>query len=189
MKITDDFIHTLAFALVILAWFAFALAFLLRPKAPAATESKRDPTSRLGIALQGVGYALVWAVHRPYFTPLLPAAGRAANVALSCVAVVVAFASSWMVVAAARALGKQWSLTARVVEGHRLVTEGPYRLVRHPIYTGMLGMLVATGLVTSHWWALPFALAAFLFGTFVRVRSEERLLRETFGGEFDAYAR
>jgi protein-S-isoprenylcysteine O-methyltransferase Ste14 len=42
------------------------------------------------------------------------------------------------------ALGKQWSIAARVVEGHELITDGPYRIVRHPIYAGMLGLLVAT---------------------------------------------
>ena len=61
------------------------------------------------------------------------------------------------------------------------------RLVRHPIYTGMLGLLLATGVAVSYWPALLIALFVFLTGTVIRIRSEERLLRETFGAEFEAY--
>jgi protein-S-isoprenylcysteine O-methyltransferase len=75
------------------------------------------------------------------------------------------------------------------VEGHKLATTGPYRFVRHPIYTGMFGMLVATGLAISHWLALLVAIFIFLAGSVIRVRSEEKLLREAFGSDFDAYAR
>ena len=86
-------------------------------------------------------------------------------------------------------MGKQWSLEARVLKGHKLITQGPYRIVRNPIYTGMLGMLIATGLAVSHWIGLVAGMIMFAIGTFIRVRSEEKLLRETFGNEWDEYAR
>ena len=53
----------------------------------------------------------------------------------------------------------------------------------------MLGMLVATGLAVSHWQALVLAILVFLAGNEIRIRSEERLLREEFGAAFDDYAR
>ena len=90
---------------------------------------------------------------------------------------------------AVKTLGKEWSITARLVEGHKLATSGPYAYVRHPIYTGMLGMLLATGLAISRWTALLVALVVFFVGTMIRIRSEEKLLREAFGKEFDDYAR
>jgi len=61
-------------------------------------------------------------------------------------------------------------------------------VVRNPIYTGMFGMLLATGLAISHWIGLLIAVIVFAIGTLVRVRSEEKLLREAFGEEFVAYA-
>jgi protein-S-isoprenylcysteine O-methyltransferase Ste14 len=88
-----------------------------------------------------------------------------------------------------KTLGKQWSLAARVVEGHKLVIEGPYSFVRNPIYTGMFGMLLATGLAVSNWIGLVAGLIIFAIGTLVRIHSEERLLRETFGTRWDEYAR
>ncbi len=80
-------------------------------------------------------------------------------------------------------------LHGSLVEEHKLITEGPYRLVRNPIYTGMLGILIVTGLAISRWFAVVAALVLFGIGTVIRVRSEEKLLREAFGAEFDAYAR
>jgi protein-S-isoprenylcysteine O-methyltransferase Ste14 len=90
---------------------------------------------------------------------------------------------------AVKMLGKEWSITARMVQDHKLATKGPYARVRHPIYTGMLGMLVATGLAISSWSVLVAAIVVFAIGTWIRVRSEERLLRETFGPQFEEYAR
>ncbi len=102
---------------------------------------------------------------------------------------ILAVASVWMVNSAARRLGKQWALTARVVEGHNLIQDGPYGLVRNPIYTGMLGILIATGMASGQWIALLASIVIFMIGTYIRVRSEEKILREAFGPEFEAYER
>jgi protein-S-isoprenylcysteine O-methyltransferase Ste14 len=109
-------------------------------------------------------------------------------IAASVLAIAAAVGSVWLVISAVRTLGKEWSVTARLVEGHKLAISGPYAYVRHPIYTGMLGMLVATGLAISHWVTLPAALLIFVAGTIIRVRSEEKLLREAFGEQYENYA-
>jgi protein-S-isoprenylcysteine O-methyltransferase Ste14 len=190
MRITLEPLSTALFAFVVLCWLSFAAAFMFKRPPPGddgARERKRASASIFGIALQGAGYAVAWGFHRQYFTP--PSANDALNVALAVVAAALAVFSVWFVVAAARTLGKQWSLAARVVEGHKLVTEGPYKVVRHPIYTGMLGMLLATCAATTLPPALPVAVLVVLVGTLIRVRSEEKLLRETFGADFDNYSR
>ena len=187
----NEFWPVLTFAVVTTSWFTFAavfLAFLTRRKAPAAPDRKRDPASILGIVLQGVSYAMVWSVPRPRFTPIA-GFGKLFEIATAVLAVVLAISSVGLVSAAVRALDKQWSLAARVLEGHRLITQGPYNVVRNPIYTGMFGMLLATGLAISHWIGLLAAIVVFAVGTAIRVRSEEKLLREAFGQEFEAYAR
>lgn len=91
--------------------------------------------------------------------------------------------------AAVRTLGKQWSLQARVLEHHELIRRGPYRIVRHPIYTGMFGMLIASALAHGHWLGLVIASLIYYLGTVMRIRSEEKLLREQFGSEYEEYAR
>lgn len=133
---------------------------------------------------------MVW-FHPPH-APFLSYAGLwpvSVEIALAVFTVAVAAASVWLVSSAVRTLGKQWAYAARLVEGHELITEGPYRFVRNPIYTGMLGMLVATGLALQHWIQLAVGIVLFAIGTVIRVRSEEKLLRAAFGKEFDDYAR
>lgn len=188
MTFTLDSLPTLVFAVVMLSWIMFAVVFLAHKKPPSGPEQKRARVSIVGIALQGAGYAIVWSVHRRFFTPIA-AMSKLLEITLAVLTMVLAVGSVWFVLAAVRTLGKQWSLAARLVEGHKLVTEGSYRMVRNPIYTGMLGMLLATGLAISHWIALPIAIVVFAIGTWIRVRSEEKLLREAFGAEFEEYAR
>ena len=183
-----EFWPTLAFVVVMLSWFAFIILFLVRHKSPPAPESKRERASILGIVLQGAGYAIVWSIPRAWFGPIV-SASSSVEIALAILTMALAISSVWFVSAAIRTLGKQWSLGARLIEGHKLITEGPYRLVRNPIYTGMFGMLLATGLAVSHWVGLLIAIIVYAVGTVVRVCSEEKLLRGAFGAEFDAYAR
>lgn len=108
---------------------------------------------------------------------------------MAVITVGIAAGSAWLVNAAARRLGKQWALAARLVDDHTLIQEGPYRFVRNPIYAGMFGMLIATGLVASHWLPLLCATVLFAIGTCIRIRIEEHLLREAFGNRFEEYAR
>ncbi len=142
------------------------------------------------MALQAAGYFVVWdfpfLLHRGS-----PIASEPEWLAwtTTVLALAIAIFSAWFVNAAARHLGKQWSLAARIVEGHDLIDDGPYRFVRNPIYSGMLGMLLATGLTMAPLMPLMAACAIFVVGTYIRVRIEERLLRETFGPRFDDYAR
>jgi protein-S-isoprenylcysteine O-methyltransferase Ste14 len=191
LPLSDYALHAVVFGVVMVSWFAFGMVFFrfLRSK-PAQTtrESKRDSKSKVGLALQGASYAFVWAFMRRQFTHIAPL-GQTLDVAVAVLTVALALGSVWLVMSAVGTLGRQWSLTARVLEGHNLITAGVYNRVRHPIYTGMLGMLLATGLAASHWGALLAGLVVFWTGTLIRVRSEERLLRAAFGAEYDDYAR
>ena len=188
MTISFEFLPTLVFVIVMICWFVFAGVFLLRKKPPSPPDQKREPGSLFGVALQGVSYGIIWGVRRATFTPII-SGSEAVSMLAGLLAICAAVGSVWLVTLAVKTLGKEWSLTARLVEGHKLATSGPYALVRHPIYTGMLGMLVATGLALSHWAAILTALVFFLIGTTIRVRSEEKLLREAFGEQFENYAR
>ena len=68
-------------------------------------------------------------------------------------------------------------------------TTGPYGLIRNPIYLSMSGLIVASGLALSHWWALLGAVVVFLVGNRIRILAEENLLREGLGSQFEDYAR
>jgi protein-S-isoprenylcysteine O-methyltransferase Ste14 len=184
MEQISYYVSIAAFATVIACWFIFAGAFLLRKKPPQAKDAVNAPKSWLGIGLQGVSYGLVWALHRtPMFSPFVDD-NYVLNIVLQVLAATFSISSVFLTMSAIRELGKQWSLEARLVEGHKLVTTGVYSWVRHPIYTAMLSKLIATAIVISHWAVALIAVAIFLVGTFIRTRFEERLLGEAFGAEF-----
>jgi len=170
-----------------LCWLIFAAAFLLRKRFPRTDAARREPASFIGIVLQAIGFAIIWSFRRPSATSLF-AVSPAIDGAIAAAAVLLAAASVSMAVSAIRTLGSQWSVGARLIEGHELVTRGPYALVRHPIYTALFGLLLATGLVASLWIALPPAVVFFAAGSAQRMRVEDRLLRDLFGATFDAYA-
>ena len=97
-------------------------------------------------------------------------------------------AANLLFVASTRALGANWSLEARVRDRHSLVTSGPFTHVRHPIYVAMALFLLALAIALGHWRQLVFGAPLFAIGTLLRVREEERLLRQRFGGTYDDYA-
>jgi len=173
--------------LVALGWVPFFISLIVRKPPSGQPETRREPMSKLGIGLQGVGFFLVWILQR--HIPTRDLALGPVEIFSDVVAPIVSLSAIALGLSAVRTLGKQWSYTARLVEGHKLVTEGPYSIVRHPIYTGMLGKLVATNLAFGHPIGLPIAGTVFVIGTSIRVRYEEKLLKEGFGAEFDAYSR
>jgi protein-S-isoprenylcysteine O-methyltransferase Ste14 len=85
-----------------------------------------------------------------------------------------------------KTLGAEWSRDVELKEGHKLVERGPYRLMRHPIYTGNLlmglGTAIASGLLVA------FAgLVSFAVGFWIKLNQEERLLLRAFPDEYPAY--
>lgn len=175
---------------VMVAWSLFGLGFIGRRGTKAAGPSrKREPIAWAGTALQAVGFACIWGGRRdPVGAPMIPG-HPALNTALVAGCIVLAWASGAMVLSAIRTLGRQWAVGARLIEGHELVTTGPYRLVRNPIYAGLCGMALATAGVYSQPWTIAVGAPLLVAGTLVRVRAEERLLRAQFGERYDDFAR
>jgi protein-S-isoprenylcysteine O-methyltransferase Ste14 len=85
------------------------------------------------------------------------------------------------------ALGTMWSASVVAKTGHELRTTGPYGITRHPIYTGLAGMLLGTALIDGlgRWVPLFVLVVAFIV---VKVRAEERLLSGLFP-EYERYRR
>jgi len=187
MTLDPSLLYLIQTYTVLAGWILFAVIFLFRRKQTPKKSKKSEPASIIGIILQGIALGLVW-LRRPPLTPILPL-GVWFEIFAAVLAILLVIASLWLMSAAVCALGKQWSMQARVLEDHALIRHGPYRIVRHPIYTGMLGMLMAAGLTWTHWIGFVASVLFFSVGTIIRVRSEEKLLREQFGAAFDDYKR
>jgi protein-S-isoprenylcysteine O-methyltransferase Ste14 len=86
------------------------------------------------------------------------------------------------------ALGAMWSAAPAVKEEHKLRTSGPYGVTRHPIYTGMLAMLLGTGLLTgSGRWLVAFPVFVVLVE--IKLHIEERLMLAEFPDDYPRYRR
>jgi protein-S-isoprenylcysteine O-methyltransferase Ste14 len=87
---------------------------------------------------------------------------------------------------ARRYLGRNWSGEITIKVEHELIKSGPYRRLRHPIYTGLLTMYAGTALITGTWFAIVgFLLAAFAYWR--KIRLEEANMRVAFGAAYDSY--
>ncbi len=102
--------------------------------------------------------------------------------------VIILLLSTGFVLWARWVLGTLWSGTAMVKQDHQLRTNGPYRITRHPIYTGLLGMAFGTMLMNGFGLMLAGVLAMLVFFE-IKIRSEEALLAETFGEQYVEYKR
>jgi len=83
-------------------------------------------------------------------------------------------------------LGRNWSGVVTLKGGHELITSGPYALVRHPIYTGLLTMFVATVIVLGHVAGIIAAPLVFL-SFWIKLRHEEKVMLKQFPNEYADY--
>jgi protein-S-isoprenylcysteine O-methyltransferase Ste14 len=84
-------------------------------------------------------------------------------------------------------LGRFFSRTVAIEQGHRLITAGPFNRLRHPAYTGMIVMDTAIILGLGTWVGAVFMFVIILVPTLYRISVEEQALLETFGEEYRAY--
>ena len=88
---------------------------------------------------------------------------------------------------AQNALGKNWSDTPRMINEQALVTNGPYRFIRHPIYTAFLLILGSTLLISANWFIGLAWIGMTVLEIISRVGFEEALMLEYFGDQYREY--
>ena len=85
------------------------------------------------------------------------------------------------------ALAENFSTVLRIREGHRLITTGPYRFVRHPMYTVFVIMTIGFGLLSANWLIGGSLLGAIAVVMIFRTPLEEKMLLDHFGGDYRRY--
>jgi protein-S-isoprenylcysteine O-methyltransferase len=86
-------------------------------------------------------------------------------------------------------LGRFFKFTVVVQTNHRVVDTGPYRLIRHPSYTGLLMAALGLGISLGTWLSIPLCLAPPLIGFSLRLTREERVLADELGEPYRSYMR
>ncbi len=165
------------------AWFLFELLMAVRQRRRAGHRPARDPTAFVLIACIAGAVVAVQRLGRD--AALQWPGGRvwpvAAGMALLAAGVALRV---WSIAT----LGRFFQYRIEVQAGHRVVTGGPYRWVRHPSYSGLL--LALGGLALASGDVLSLAAAAVLGGAglTVRIRAEERQLTQALGAEYQRFA-
>jgi protein-S-isoprenylcysteine O-methyltransferase Ste14 len=169
-------------------WTAWAVSWFLAAGWSSRARSRASLAQQLPYRLLTIsGFILLFAVrinryHGPLRLWTLPILAGWAMVLLSAMG----FGFAWW---ARLHLGQLWSAFVTRKADHRIVDTGPYRIVRHPIYTGIIAAAIALALVKGTVIAMGGALLA-AFGFWVKARLEEGFLREQLGAEvYDAYRR
>ncbi len=168
-------------------WVVFFIVWLIASGRVKRTERQQSfPKQIPYILLNALGFWLLFipqlrvgflAARFVQYSPAIQYAGFAVTVAGA------AFAF-W-----ARAIiGRNWSSTVTVKQDHELILRGPYQFVRHPIYTGMLTMILGTAIAIGEVRGLLALLSAFA-GFRLKSLTEERFMTEQFGEQYTAYKR
>jgi protein-S-isoprenylcysteine O-methyltransferase Ste14 len=165
-------------------WLVFSMYWGIAAKNASVAKSSESGKSRQFHVLLLNGSLLlllipVWGLQTRFLpvTPILPPIGLAIQAAFLCLAV-------W----ARRRLGRHWSGEVTVKIDHQLVRTGPYRIIRHPIYTAMIGMYIGTAIISGQIHAL-IAIAIVVAAYWRKIGLEEDALRGVFSIEYDEYRR
>ena len=179
-----SFAYRYLLPLLWIAWLLYWWALSFNVK----TTARREPllSQFLHVAPLAIAVLLLFAPGTPFAQldkRLLPAASW-----LFWLGAALTAAGLLFTVWARRCIGRNWSAVVTIKEGHEFVARGPYALVRHPIYTGLLlafaGAAVERGDLQGAL-ALVFAFWAF----WRKIRLEERWLRQHFGEPYAQYCR
>jgi protein-S-isoprenylcysteine O-methyltransferase Ste14 len=162
-------------------WVVFSLYWEVAAKNAAKAKSSESHSSR-GIHVFLANAALVLEIiQTPRMGRFLPMSFLI--MAGGCgVEMVGLFLAVW----ARRHLGRNWSGEISIKVGHELIRTGPYRMLRHPIYTGLLTMYAGTAVVSGTWLAIVGLVMA-IYAYWRKVLLEEVNLRAEFGEDYDVY--
>jgi protein-S-isoprenylcysteine O-methyltransferase len=164
--------------------FFFSATWVHNRERGKAQGEDRDRGSRAAIyilSLVGAGFAFAG----PY---MLPAARMdRPHAPIFWVAIACMWAGAILYPWAAITLGAFFRTSVQLLDGQRLVTRGPYRILRHPAYTAGVLLFTGIGLAIGNWLSLAGAVVPVVLAYVWRIRVEEAALRERFGAEFDAH--
>ena len=156
-----------------------------RSRRVAVARSHKGTTEAVLLTLAWAGFftPLIWV-----FTPLLAFADYPLRPLPFVLGVVALIIGLWLFHRSHADLGTNWSVTLELREQHRLVANGVYRRIRHPMYASLFLYSAGQALALPNWIAGPSYLVAFGVLFMFRLQAEERMMLEQFGAKYEAYA-
>jgi protein-S-isoprenylcysteine O-methyltransferase Ste14 len=175
----------IVWVLGIVAWYVIRYPFERKAKRVRVVGDSRSASERIGLAAATIGLGVVPAVY--VATGFPRQADYPAQAWAVILGVVVYAAALWLFHRSHKDLGRNWSITLEIRDQHRLVSNGIYGLIRHPMYSSFWLMGLGQALLLPNWVGGLAGLVGFAVVYFLRVDKEERMMIETFGDEYRAY--
>ncbi len=169
----------------IVAWYLIRYPFERKAKRVRVVAGARSTAERIGLAAGTLGLGVAPAIY--VATGFPRAADYAARPWAVVLGTMVYAAALWLFHRSHKDLGRNWSITLEIRDQHRLVSNGIYGLIRHPMYSSFWLMALGQALLLPNWVAGLAGLLGFGVLYFLRVGHEERMMLETFGDEYRAY--
>jgi protein-S-isoprenylcysteine O-methyltransferase Ste14 len=173
-------------ALGLIAWFVIRLPYQRRARRIRITDAQRTLSERLVLPAAGIGLSVIPAFYLATGIPGI--ADYTFRPWMGWVGLVVEVLFLALFYASHRWLGRNWSVTLEIRDAHRLITDGPYKYVRHPMYSSFWLWALAQALLLPNWVAGLSGLVGVGMLYFGRVGAEEAMMRKSFGDEYRAYA-
>ena len=177
-------VYSYLFPVMWLSWGAYWWALSRNVKVAARRESLPSRLLHIGPLL--LALLLLWVPSVPL--PFLGARFLPLATWPFWAGAVLAAGGLLLTVWARHHIGGNWSGIVTIKEGHELITSGPYAIVRHPIYTGLLLAFVGSAMARGEWRGI-LAVAIALWALWRKLRLEECWMREQFGEAYQAYCR
>lgn len=148
-------------------------------------DDRKTSQEKLILVLIFIGMLLLPFIY--VFTPWLNVANYSLPLWAHGLGVVIFAIALWLFWRAHDDLGRNWSPTLQIREGHTLVTNGIYHHIRHPMYTSVLLWCIAQALLLPNWIAGAAGIISFSIAYLTRIGKEEQMLLDQFGDEYQAY--
>lgn len=178
-------IGKIAWVLLVTGWYAIRLPFERRAKRSATERSGRDAGEWTRMWVSGTGLGILPLIFLfsgwPSFASYTPGWAQIA------IGIAVAILALVMFRLTHQALGRFWSVSLDIRDGHKLVTEGIYARLRHPMYSAFWLMALGQALLVPNWVAGLAGLVGFGFLFFLRIGPEERMMEDKFGQDYVSY--
>lgn len=173
------------FVMMAAGWYGLRIPHVRRSRKTPVARDVMDMREKLRLAISLTGLGIVPLVYCATGMPGF--AGRAFSAPLAFLGAVTAVAALVMFHLTHKALGRNWSVSLQMRESHKLITQGIYARIRHPMYSAFWLWAIAQALLLPNWVAGFSGLIGFGTLYLLRVRPEEDMMIETFGSEYRAY--
>ncbi|MBL8577838.1 MAG: isoprenylcysteine carboxylmethyltransferase family protein [Mesorhizobium sp.] len=176
----------IVWTLGLVAWFVIRLPYQRRARRIGISATQRTLTDRLALAASGIGLAVIPAFYLA--TGIPAAADYPFQPLLGWCGLLVQVLFLALFYASHRQLGRNWSVSLEIRNDHRLVTDGLYRYVRHPMYSSFWLWAIAQAFLLPNWVAGLSGLVGVGILFLARVGAEEAMMEKHFGEQYRSYA-